>query len=64
MPIPESVEGRSFLPLAQGQNPEWRDYIHGEHGSTQWITNGHEKYIWYTQTGTEQLFDLDRKSVV
>jgi arylsulfatase len=62
LPIPESVEGRSFLPLARGQTAEWRPYLHGEHiyqgGSLQWLTDGREKYVWFSGTGQEQLFDL------
>jgi arylsulfatase A-like enzyme len=61
--IPESVEGRSFLPTARGEVVEWREYLHGEHTvlgqSAQWLTDGHEKYVWYSGTGLEQLFDLD-----
>ena len=64
LPIPESVEGQSFLPLARGAAVEWRPYLHGEHTifdqSAQWLTDGHEKYVWYSGTGVEQLFDLDR----
>lgn len=26
--------------------------------SNQWLTDGREKYIWYSQTGRELLFDL------
>ena len=63
LPIPEAVEGRSFLPIARGENCEWRDYVHGEHvilgQSVQWVTDGHEKYVWFSGTGHEQLFDLD-----
>jgi arylsulfatase A-like enzyme len=63
LPVPESVEGRSFLPIARGERSEWRPYLHGEHtymgGSLQWLTDGHEKYIWFSGTGHEQLFDLD-----
>jgi hypothetical protein len=37
--------------------------IHGEHvvhgQSVQWMTDGHEKYIWWSGDGREQLFDLD-----
>lgn len=62
VPIPESVEGASLLPLAQGQAPAWRDYVHGEHTagplSNHFITDGRTKYIWFSQTGREQLFDL------
>ena len=41
-----------------------REYLHGEHSANyfddgvQYLTDGREKYIWYTQTGREQLFDL------
>jgi arylsulfatase len=60
--IPRSVDGKSVLPLCTGDAVEWRDYIHGEHaygaGSHQFLTNGIEKYIWYSQSGEEQLFHL------
>ncbi len=63
LPIPESVEGKSLLPAAQGKNMNWREYIHGEHqyyGMTpHWLTDGKEKYIWCSDTGIEQLFDLE-----
>ena len=43
-----------------------REVLHGEHSGCyeyeqghQFITDGHSKYIWYTQTGIEQLFNLD-----
>lgn len=61
--IPETVEGRSVLPLARGEKPAWRSFIHGEHTtlgqSVQWLTDGHWKYIWYSGTGLEHLFNLD-----
>lgn len=61
-PIPDSVEGGSVLPLARGENPQWRAYIHGEHArgndSFHYITDGKNKYIWFSQTGEEQLFNL------
>ncbi|MCK9221084.1 MAG: arylsulfatase [Limnochordia bacterium] len=60
--IPPSVDGMSFLSYARGETPKWRDYIHGEHAhggaSNHWLTDGKEKYIWFSQTGREQLFDL------
>lgn len=64
LPIPESVEGRSFLPYAEGRDvEEWREYLHGEHivfgQSVQWLTNGQEKYVWLSGSGAEQLFNLD-----
>lgn len=66
--IPDSVEGKSVLPLCTDANGKvaWRDYIHGEHAygdsSFHYVTNGKEKYIWYSQTGEEQLFDLGKDS--
>ena len=57
LPIPESVEGHSFLDAAPA-----RPWLHGEHTllgqSFQWLTDGTEKYIWWSETGREQLFDL------
>jgi arylsulfatase A-like enzyme len=63
LPIPESVEGRSLLPYACGEEPQWRKYIHGEHTdgsnlSYHYITDGKAKYIWISDSGKEQFFDL------
>ncbi|MCS7460891.1 arylsulfatase [Paenibacillus doosanensis] len=61
-PVPQSVDGSSVLPLCRGEAAPWREYIHGEHAfgslSNHYVTDGREKYIWYSQTGEEQLFDL------
>jgi arylsulfatase A-like enzyme len=62
-PIPAQVEGQSLLPLCRGgQDVSWRSYIHGEHSygalSNHYVTDGNEKYIWFSKTGHEQLFDL------
>ncbi|MGH2351506.1 MAG: arylsulfatase [Chloroflexota bacterium] len=74
LPIPASVEGRSVLPLARGEQPNsepgtrnselrWRSHLHGEHTalgqSVHWLTDGHQKYVWLSGAGHEQLFDLD-----
>lgn len=62
LPIPVETEGRSVLPLLQKVPHEWRAYLHGEHvifgQSLQWLTDGKEKYIWMSELGREQLFDL------
>lgn len=59
--IPDSVDGRSVLPLLHGQT-DWRETVHGEHqyenGSAQYIVSSHDKYIWFSHTGREQYFDL------
>ncbi len=60
--IPDTVDGMSIKPLLKGEYTNWREYIHGEHQydeySNHYITNGKKKYIWYSQTGREQFFDL------
>ncbi len=64
--IPETCTGKSLLPMMRGEAERVRDLLHGEHAGcyeykqgNQYITDGHHKYIWYTQTGTEHLFNLD-----
>jgi len=63
--IPETVDGKSLMPLIRGDNEPWRDYIHGEcspmetiKSGMQFITDGKDKYIFYPGTGEEQFFDL------
>jgi len=56
--VPDSVDGENvFSPNFQ------REYIHGEHlfggGSCQWITTARDKFIWFSDTGKEQYFDLE-----
>lgn len=61
-PIPPSVEGASLLSPARGDTAAWRSYLHGEHAygdrSNHFVTDGREKYIWFSQSGEEQFFDL------
>ncbi|QPL04689.1 MULTISPECIES: arylsulfatase [Actinomyces] len=68
--VPDGVEGRSLADRLRGEEPgPWRDYLHGEHTlfeqSLQWIRwrgpapETHDlKYVWWSQDGREQLFDL------
>ena len=60
--IPETVDGKSFLPLIRDENVKWRKYVHGEHSygkySHHFIVSKNFKYIWYSQSGKEQFFDL------
>ena len=67
-PIPDRTEGLSLLPLCRGEAPAWREFVHGEHAACysadeamQYLTDGREKYVWFTQSGREQLFDLVRR---
>lgn len=66
-PIPDTVDGESILPLTRGEQPEWRESIHGEHAhgeeSHHFVTNGKEKFIWFSQTGEEQYFYLETDPV-
>ncbi|MEQ7128751.1 arylsulfatase [Actinopolymorpha sp. B11F2] len=60
---PGTVEGRSVLPLlADPPAASWRDHLHGEHPHFQqtlhWIADDRWKYIWWSHSGQEQLFDL------
>jgi len=63
VPIPETVEGSSFLPFLRGETVPWRPVLHGEHltfgQSMHWLTDGRQKYIWFSGSGLEQLFDLE-----
>jgi arylsulfatase len=63
LPIPETVDGQSMLPLIRNEQVEWRPYVHGEHSTCyselqemQYLTDGKWKYIWFPRLGTEQLF--------
>ena len=65
---PRRTEGRSLLPiLARSGGSLGREYVHGEHSAfyspetaMQFLTDGREKYVWFTLSGREQLFDLER----
>lgn len=61
--VPDTVEGHSVIPLLCVPTSPWREYLHGEHiytppESNQWLTDGREKYVWFSQTGVELFFDL------
>ena len=66
VPIPDTVEGRSLVPLFRGEDVEWRPHIHGEHAecyspdnTMQFLTDGKRKYVWFPPTGEEHFFDLE-----
>lgn len=60
--IPDTVEGSSVKGLINGKNEDLRKYLHGEHAygkySNHYIIDKNYKYIWYSQTGLEQFFDM------
>ncbi|MDO5026384.1 MAG: arylsulfatase [Tissierellia bacterium] len=59
----DGVDGRSVKKLLDNPGTKWRTYLHGEHVlgefSNQFIIKLPYKYIWYSQTGLEQLFNLE-----
>jgi arylsulfatase len=64
---PESVDGRSLVPILKDADARVRDWLHFEHAPTYTreqgfhaLTDGRFKYIWRPHDGSEQLFDLSR----
>lgn len=61
-PVPKCVDGRSLWPLVMEPQMRIREWLHGEHTyfdkSNHWIVTESDKYIWFSQTGREQYFDL------
>ena len=58
--IPDSVEGQSLLPMMRGEEAPWRPWQQIECVSGfQCLTDGREKYVWFTSDGREQFFDLE-----
>ena len=65
VPVPDTVEGRSLMPLVRDAEVQWREYYHIEHSPSydpenahQTLTDGEWKYMWNPITGDEQLFHL------
>jgi arylsulfatase A-like enzyme len=66
IPVPDTVDGRSLLPLLDGAPDDWRSYIHGEHCTCyspaqemQFVTDGRRKLVWLPRLDREQFFDLE-----
>jgi arylsulfatase A-like enzyme len=59
--IPDTMDGASFL----GDGAA-REFLHGEHvfgrRSNHFVVSNRDKYIWFSQTGVEQYFDLENDS--
>lgn len=58
------VDGLSLKDVCLNAEALKREYIHGEHArdveqSNHFIVTDKDKYIWYSQTGIEQYFDLE-----
>lgn len=57
--IPDTVDGENLF------SPDFhREYLHGEHlfggGSCHWIVTTRDKFIWFSDSGRRQYFDLLR----
>ncbi|MFO7956222.1 MAG: sulfatase-like hydrolase/transferase [Candidatus Brocadiia bacterium] len=59
-PIPDTVEGKSLVPLLKGATrTDWRDFVHVECAPQHHtLTDGKEKFIWFVRDGREQFFRL------
>lgn len=68
LPIPSQATGASLMPIVRNdRDVAWRPYLHGEHSGhydyddgSHFLTDGRQKYIWFSQTGREQFFDLSQ----
>jgi arylsulfatase A-like enzyme len=63
--IPDSIDGESMLNIIRDPECQWRELLELEHSSQYFseqayvaLTGSRHKYIYYTQTGEQQLFDL------
>ena len=61
--IPNCVDGASLLSLLRDPSGCVRESLHGEHSfgerSNHWMVTQRDKYIWFSQSGREQYFDLE-----
>lgn len=61
-PVPEEVDGKSMMSMVADPGKSIREWLHGEHlygnESNHYIVTSRDKFIWYSQTGEEQYFDL------
>ena len=59
----EHYDGRSLLDSIRNPEEKPRDYLHGEHAygifSNHWIVTTRDKYIWLSDSGEEQYFNLE-----
>ena len=62
--VPEEVDGKSLLPMVKKTEERIRPWLHGEHlygeESNHYIVTEQDKFIWYSQSGEEQYFDLSK----
>lgn len=58
----EHYDGRSLIDVIRNPEDRPRTYLHGEHSygpfSNHWIVTTQDKFIWLSESGEEQYFDL------
>ncbi len=64
---PTPLDGTNLVPVLRGHKQLRRRSLHFEHApcyskaqAFQALTDGHYKYIWRTESGREQLFNIDK----
>lgn len=62
---PTLMDGMSLLDLVRGKSDDWREVLDLEHCQIYWpgnswvaLTDGRHKYIYFTTSGKQQLFNL------
>ncbi|HPR83398.1 MAG TPA: arylsulfatase [Pontiellaceae bacterium] len=67
LPVPGNIDGKSMVQILRDSACPWRDTLEIEHGSQYFsedayvaLTDKRYKYIYFTQTGDQQLFDLKK----
>lgn len=62
--IPKNIDGKSLKPILENKEENVREFLHGEHliyggRSCHYVVSKVDKYIWFSNTGQEQYFDLE-----
>tara|TARA_Y100000588_G_scaffold269877_1_gene285329 strand:+ start:217 stop:1635 length:1419 start_codon:yes stop_codon:yes gene_type:complete len=64
--VPDTVDGKSLLPILKDEGGDWRAYVHGECAAVpstdsgmQYVTDGKRKFAWYPGRDEELFFDLE-----
>lgn len=62
LPVPESMDGHSVASIWENPEADWRPYAFGcignEHNKHYGLTDNKTKYMYWTQGGIEQLFNV------
>lgn len=61
--VPENIDGKSLKPILQNKQENVREFLHGEHflgggRAVHFVVSENDKYIWFSNDGKEQYFDL------